>query len=467
MTDTRYPDRGASSGGEKDVAQLADENARLRHEVEALRESTAGTKQKGRRRARWIITGLLVVLTSIAIVASTLGVWTQRTLSSTDRYVALVAPLADDPAVTNALADRLTSEVFLALDVEDRVRQALASIPQLPEAAGLLVGPITSSTQNLIQERARALLRSERFDGLWEGINRRAHAKLVALLRGDYEELPNVAVTGGEVRLNLVSAVAEVVRSVAQEGADALGLDVTIPPIPPSLDTSAATQRLASALGVTLPAGFGQITIMTADELSGYQDTVRTLRRFLWALLILTLLFLVLTLVVAPDRRRAVIWLGVGVAVLILLVWVFLRRVENNILDRIPGAGADAAAQDVFDRVGDSLRATGFLVLAVAILAALVAYFLGRPPWFQRATAWGGRVTSARPGGSELEVWVAEHANAVRIGGIAAAVIVVFLTGIDWIPVLIVGALLGLLLWGVARSERQVHPPVPASPKRD
>jgi cobalamin biosynthesis protein CobD/CbiB len=104
--------------------------------------------------------------------------------------------------------------------------------------------------------------------------------------------------------------------------------------------------------------------------------------------------------------------------------------------------------------VGDSLRAAGLLVLTVAVLAALAAYLLGRPPWLRRSAAWGGRAMASRPGGGEFEAWVAGHANPVRIGAIAVAVLVLFLTGIDWVPVVIVGALLGLLLWGVAVVER-------------
>ena len=98
-------------------------------------------KRTGRRRVRQVLAGILVVLTSLCIVAATIGIWTQRTLADTDRFVALVAPLADDPAVTNPLAARLSEEVFLALDVETRIEEALSSIPDLPPQASFLVGP--------------------------------------------------------------------------------------------------------------------------------------------------------------------------------------------------------------------------------------------------------------------------------------------------------------------------------------
>ena len=65
-------------------------------------------------------------------------------------------------------------------------------------------------------------------------------------------------------------------------------------------------------------------------------------------------------------------------------------------------------------------------------------------------------MVASRPQGSELEVWVASHAALVRIAAVVAAVLVIVWTGIDWIPVGIVGALLVFSLWGVAVAERRV-----------
>ena len=415
-------------------------------------------KRTGRRRVRQALAGILVVLTSLCIVAATIGIWTQRTLADTDRFVALVAPLADDPAVTNPLAARLSEEVFIALDVETRIQDALSSIPDLPPQASFLVGPLTAGAQSLVQQRVEDFLASPAFAELWVNLNRQVHGKVQALLNEDYEELPNVAVTGGEVQLNLVSVVAVIIQRLAQGGVDLLGIDVTVPSIPTSLGSSEAIDRLSSALGVTLPAGFGQVTIMSAEELSGYQDAVRTMKRLVLATFLLSLILLALTIVVAPDHRRAVIWLGVGVVAVLFLAGVFLRRVEASIVEAIEGPGAKAAAQDVFDQVSSSLRQAGLLVLMIGIVAALLAYLLGRPPWFRRTAGWLERITASRPEGSELEVWVADHADPVRVGGGVVAAFVLFLTGIDWIPVAIVGLLFGLFLWGVTTAERRVRP---------
>ncbi len=144
------------------------------------------------------------MLTSLCIVAATIGIWTQRTLADTDRYVALVAPLADDPAVTNPLAARLSEEVFLALDVEEPGSRRRWLHPEPPTAATFLAGPITAASKASPAEGGR-IPASPAFAELWVNLNRQVHGKVQALLNEDYEELPNVAVTGGEVQLNLVS----------------------------------------------------------------------------------------------------------------------------------------------------------------------------------------------------------------------------------------------------------------------
>lgn len=436
---------------------LARENAQLRAEVEALRGQSAAGTGPGRHRVRGILTVILVVLTSLSVVAATAAIWMKRTVWDTDRYVALVAPLADDPAVTDALALRLTNDAFTALNVRVRVQEALGSIPELaPSANSLLAGPLTSGVQNVVQNRAERFLASPAFASLWVQMNRQLHVKLVALLKGDYEQLPNVSVTGGEVQLNLVSAVARVLQQVEQQGTDELGIDVTIPSIPTNLDASAAIGRLNSSLGTSLPPDFGQVTIMTKQQLQGYQQAARRLNIWAGALFLLSIALLVATILASTPRRRAVIWLGLGITVAMVLGGVFLRRLEARITDSIARPGARAAAQGVFTQVSASLRVAAILVVVVALLAALAAYLLGRPTWLRYSIARGQRAVERSPQGSELEVWVASHPNHVRISAMVAAVLAIFWTGIDWIPVGVVGALLLLVLWGIAVAERRV-----------
>ncbi len=431
-------------------------NEELRGQLERPQEKVNQRKRTRRRRIRGILAGFLVVLTSISIVATTVSVWTNRTVFDTGRYVALVAPLADDPKVTDPLAAKITDQMFQSLNVEQRLTNALSSIQVLPDQVALLAGPITSAAQTFIEGQVRQYLRSDAFKNLWVRINQTAHAKIVALLEGNYQELPHVSVQGGVVQLNMISVIAQVLRNIAQRGLNLVGVNATIPDIPPNLDASAARQRLSSALGVTLPADFGQITIMTQDQLSALQKAVHRLKQLVILLVLLSVVLLAAAIVVAPNRRRIVIWLGVGTAAAMFVAAIAIRRIQASILDRIKAAGAQQAAKDVFHQVANSLRGLGLWVFWLAVIAAVIAYLLGRPRWLMATIRWVRGLTARGPKGSVLEIWIAGHGDALRIGGIVAAVLILWLTGIGWISVLIVGPLLGLYLWGLWAINRRV-----------
>jgi len=237
---------------------------------------------------------------------------------------------------------------------------------------------------------------------------------------------------------------------------NALGVDVTIPAIPTDIDPPAAIQQLGSALGVSLPENFGQVTIMSADQLSGYQDALRTSKRLIAAAFVLSLLLIALTIFVANDRRRAVLWLGCGIVVALFLGAVLLRRVRDNVIASVSAPGAKAAARDVFVEVATSLRRAGLTVFLIALFAAVVAYLAGRPPWFTKLLQAAGTSREEAPGATELDTWVASHADLVRIAGIVLGLIVIFFTGIDWLPVAIVALLVGLTFWVVSGAERRM-----------
>ena len=71
---------------------------------------------------------------------SVLAVWTANQVSSTSRYVANVEPLVHDPAVQNALTDKLTTEITTHLNVTAYTDQAASLLTShgLPRVGALL-----------------------------------------------------------------------------------------------------------------------------------------------------------------------------------------------------------------------------------------------------------------------------------------------------------------------------------------
>jgi hypothetical protein len=99
-----------------DVARLADERSRLQAEVEGLRAELAATPRKRAVRTRGVVAVALVVLTSILVTVSVTAVWARRNALNTNRWVATVGPIAEEPAVQQALGRYITDQAMTAID---------------------------------------------------------------------------------------------------------------------------------------------------------------------------------------------------------------------------------------------------------------------------------------------------------------------------------------------------------------
>jgi hypothetical protein len=456
----------------------------LEHEVAVLRERLAALAQKPppRHRLRQTFTVVLAVLTVVAILATTASVWLNRTAFDTGRFMGLTQPVLESPEVADAISVRLTDEVLEALALEDRLEARLGEfgavlntelagaleltpaqqtrveslpLPQLTD----LAGPIASGLEARIATRIDQFATSEQFQQVLVDGTELAHTKAVALLRGDYEQLPNLEVEAGEVRLNLVSAVATVLEDLVDQGLAAVGIE-EIPFIDPFADPQVSIDRLSSALGTELPADFGQLTVMSQADLTELQDAAATADQLIWALVALSLVLLVLTLAVAPRRRRTLVQLGLGTAAGTVITMALLRSTQ----DEIAGVAVTPQGREALDLLADatfdSLRTAMLLVLIVALALATVAYLAGRPPWMMRTTAAVRESTATKPGGSDLERYVVAHHDPLRIGVIAVAVVLLFFIGIGLWSVLAITALTLLALWGLMTVRDRAPIPV-------
>ena len=435
----------------EDTEALAEENARLRAELDASEAKTSEARQARAGRIRRTLVVILVVLTSLSVVASTVGIWINRTVWDQDRYLALVTPLAKDPAVTDALAVKVTDQVFEALNLQQRVGEVLANFPKVPSQAQFLVGPIESAMHDFVLQEVKSFLQSPAFYNLWVQLNTDLHPKLVALLQGDYSKLPNLSVSGGAVQLNLIPVVYQVIQRVVTS----LGINVTLPALPANADVASAISLVGSKLGVSLPPDFGQLTVMTQDQLATYQQAAQGLRRLGYALILLTLILAGVTIAVSTTRRRTLVWLGLGAVVALLVGGVAIRAIENQVVNGLSGS-SQGAVRDIFAHVMAGLRRVGLLIVVIALVLALIAHLVGHPAWFESLKSKLRELRSGASGQSELERFAARNADRVRLAVIALAVIAFILWGIGWASVIVIGVMLALVLWGVGAAQRRV-----------
>jgi hypothetical protein len=454
----------------------------IRSEIDRLHAENEALKHRLDRRLSWRrwLALLMVVLTSVTVVAATVAVWAHRTVFDTDQFMETVEPALDEPAFYSALGARVSTQIIGALDVETKVTAALTEVDEYltqvtqelvdsleisdtgrailsrlerPSLVGL-AGPVTDWVESRVELRTEQFITSDEFKSRFPDLVRRAHEATIALVRNELAELPNVYIEGGEVRLNLIPIIAEALRAVANEIREYLP-DIDLPDVI-SNRVDEGREQLAAAIQERLPEDFGQVTLMSEDSLGEIQGAANRLDRFVWLLIGLAIVFGVLTIMISPTRRRTGLQLSIGVVLGFVVSAVILRRLQARILEEITTPDGDRAARALFGEVFGSLRAAIWIVALAALVVGVGAYLAGRPAWLRRASEGVRRMTAPESGGSPFDRWVAAHSDLLRVAGITIAVVVLFVTGLVLVPVIVIAALLALYLWAVSASTGRV-----------
>ena len=307
-------------------------------ELEAARGATsassAGTPRPQRRTVRWsMASAILLTLACVLAPLSVASVWASTVLSDTDRYVAAVAPLAADPAVKDALAGTVTTTVVSAIGVEEFTRGA-------PEA---IAGPINSRLQSYTRDQVDALFASPRFPELWAEVNRVGHRQVVALLEGDPDG--TLSAQEGAITVNVGPIVGVLRRVLVDRG---FGWARAIPVVDRSF------------------------VLAESDVITRGQDFYRLLNKLGAWLPVAAMALLAAGVVLARDRRKAIVGVGLGVAASMLALGIGLTLLRGSF---VGGTAADVVSPHVAGAYFDALtrvvwtwlRALGVLGLVVAL----------------------------------------------------------------------------------------------------
>ena len=415
-----------------------------RDELEARVETLEARPQK-RRRLRRIVTPILVALTVLVFTVTVPAVWGARTVLNTDRYVATVGPLAADPAVQASIATKLTDQVFLALDVEGKLSEILGSIG---ERATVLAAPISTAVRGFVQDQVLKVVQSDAFQTFWVRANTFVHTQVLAILRGDAQD---VTVREGKVLLNLLPLVNLALGSIQQVATDLVGRDVTLPTIEPGEATNDSITKLEQALGVDLPDSYGQIVVYDSEDLEALQQAVYTLERLLLLLLILIPILVAASLLVSTRRRRTLIQLAAGAAVGLVVVRRIAIISRDSLFERVD-TQRFPSVRVLTDELMESLFRTTAVLLAIVLLTLLIALITGPYPWAVTARGWvrdGARGIAAAFGGHATPDtgrarWLRDHRDGLMLGGAIVAVLVLLLFDLSLWGFVIAGIVLAL-----------------------
>lgn len=396
----------------------ANEVERLRARVAELESQLTQAEQPperpperspGRQSAWWAVgSAVLVTLACILAPLAVTSVWADRVLSDTDQYVETVAPLADEPAVQQALAAQVTQTVLSYVDVEGVTTDLLNTLaqqdnvpPRLAAALPALATPITNGVQNFTRTQVNEFFASPQFATLWAQVNRIAHAQVVKVLEGNQGGA--VSAQDNTITVNLGPIIAQVKQRLVAQG---------------------------FTLANNIPAVDKTFVLVQSDAITNAQGFYRLLNTLgLWLPLIV-LVLLAGGVALARDRRRTLLAGALGLTASMLLLGVALAIARTWYVETTPAnILTEQAAGDVFDVFVRFLRTSLRAVAVLGLVVAIGAFVTGPSSASVRTRESLERGIGSLRGGAEaagwqpgrVGTWTYAHKRALRIGVLVGA----------------------------------------------
>src|SRR6266487_2093025 len=406
-------------------------------------------RQARRHRFSWRtpVAALLIVAGCVLAPLSVVAVWTANQVSDTSRYVANVEPLIKDPAIQNALTDKLTSEIVTRIDVKGLTDQAAADLSQkgFTRIGSLLKGvsgSLASGVAGFVHSSIHKIITGPRMANAWVQVNRVASQALVAVLSGRAASTGAVGVRNGQVTLDLAPLIAVAKQDLAARGLTIAG---------------------------KIPIVHATFALFPSKNLAKAQQAYRLINDLKIVLPIVTLVLLGLGVLIARRPRRALIGAGLGFAASMLVLGAALLIARNLYLNSVPAsAPADAAA--AFDILVRFIKTALRTLLVAGLVVAVGAFFTGPSAAAVRTRhALSSGLGRLRRGGQSgpASRWTYAHRHALRIGAVALAALIFVFWGQPTAAVVIVIAVLLLVALGlielIGRPPPQPTPTPPAT----
>ena len=349
-----------------------------------------------------VVSAVLVVLACVLAPLSVTSVWANRIISDTDQYVKTVEPLVRDPAVQAALTDEVTQAVLDNIDVQGVTKEALDAlarqrgVPSSVAAAipGLQLA-LVNGVNGFVHDQVAKIVASDQFAQVWDAVNRTAHDQIVRLLSG--EQGGAVTAQGDTVTLNLAPVIAQVKRALVDQG---------------------------FSLADKVPTVNKTFVLVQSKSVTHAQGAYKLLEKLGVWLPIIALVLLLGGVLLARDRRRALMLGGLGVAASMIVLGMALAIARTWYVNETPGnVLTPDAAGSVFDTLvrflRSSLRAVGVLGLVLAFAAFLsgpsTAAVKTRRGFTQGIGSLRGSAEAAGWQTGPVGAWTYAHRRALRL----------------------------------------------------
>ncbi|MFH8729722.1 hypothetical protein [Streptomyces termitum] len=386
-----------------------DELTALHARIAALEaREKAARPAKEHHRLRSFFSGVLVLVGCLLVPLGLVAAWTADIVGDTDRYVRTVRPLASDPDVQAAVADRVTTAVMDHIDLASLLQGvAPDQRPLVEKALGKLGGSLESAVGDFVHERAQDVVASPAFETIWTDANRAVHTSLDRALTGDEDGV--VKIETDQVTIDLAPVIDRVKERLVASGLTVAG---------------------------SVPEIHTDFTVLRSDDIGKARTGFALLQKLGTWLPVIAVVLLAGGILLAVRRRRALVAGALGFAAAALVLGIALTVFRTVYLDALPSDVSPAAAGSVYDALVRYLRTSVRVCAALGVLVALAAWLTGpsRPAVLARGL-WRSGIGATRA--------TADRAG-MRLGPVGAFVRR-FRTWIVWI--LVAAAAVAYVLW--------------------
>ncbi|MEV5953033.1 hypothetical protein AB0M11_04485 [Streptomyces sp. NPDC051987] len=272
-------------------------------------------------RLRCALSALLIALACLLLPFGALAAWAAYGLADTGQYVSTMAPLADDPDVRDAVADTVGDGIMREVDVGRPMRGTVAPF---------------------VRDAVRSFTQTRAFRLAWDAGNRATHDAVLRALQGEREE---------PVTVDLAPVTAQVRDQLAQDH------------VP---------------LAARIPVQHTAVAVLPAAELDRLRKGFHVLEVAGFWLPVAAVVFAVGGIALAVRRRRAVTATALGTALGGALLGLALTVGRGLTLADLPPDVSHPAAAAVYDALTATLRTVSWLLLALGLAVAGVAWISGR-----------------------------------------------------------------------------------------
>ena len=285
--------------------------------------------------------GVLVWGTSVLAVLAIFAIWANRQMLNPHNWANTSTKLLQNAEIREATSNYLVDQLYANVNVEQEIKA------RLPAQIQPLAGPLSGALHNLANEATQRALANPKVQEVWRSANRAADQQFVTIVEGGKGA---VAITGGQVTLDLSSIVANITNR--------LGLPNISSKLPPSV---------------------AHLKVLKSNQIKAVQDIGKALKGLALLLTIIVPLLYALAIFLARGYRRRTL-MNVGIAIVGAGVVVFLVRhiIVNEVTNSLVKTEAVKPAAHAVLTIATSMLseiAGAFIFVGVPLIAA--AWFAG------------------------------------------------------------------------------------------